>query len=205
MLAPVLLGLASLTAAQACPPQGEGGDWLLNLQKNRDRAPERFEDLDVAAILELPRHYPVARWRARWPEAVKNEVDAQERRGVTLEGYLLAAHQSGPESCNCHDRAARDFHLWIGAAPATDTLDAKLRRAQAVVVEMTPRLRALHPSWRLRTLERLAHDRVRVRVQGWLMYDPEHPGELGKSRGTLWEVHPITGFQIFSGGRWLDL
>ncbi|MHB1846438.1 MAG: hypothetical protein ACYCWW_16570 [Deltaproteobacteria bacterium] len=201
----VALFTALALAQPACPPEGDGGDPLLNRAKNRQEAPEKPELLDVAALLSLPRNLEAPRYRDRWSARVRDEVRAEEQRGVALVGYLLAARQSGPESCNCHDPTRRDFHLWIGAAPAADYLDAKARRADAVIVEMTPSLRDRHPGWRLRTLERLAHDRAKVRVEGLLMYDPEHPGELGKTRGTLWEVHPITGFSVWSGGRWVAL
>jgi hypothetical protein len=30
-----------------------------------------------------------------------------------------------------------------------------------------------------------------VRIRGWLMLDQEHPEQIGKTRGTLWEIHPI--------------
>ncbi len=199
------LALALVLAQSPCPREGDGGDRLLNVQKNRTEAPAALETLDVPALLALPRRYEVPRWRDRWPRSFAAQVASEERRGVALEGYLLAAKQSGPESCNCHARDRRDFHIWIGARPATDYLDAKLARADAVIVEMTPSVRDLHPGWRLRLLERLAHDRAKVRVEGLLMYDPEHPGELGKTRGTLWEVHPVTGFSVWSGGRWVPL
>ncbi len=203
MIAPALIAL--LLGQPACPAQGDGGDRLLNVQKNRLQSPERIDPIDVGGILELPRRFDAPRWRDRWPRRVASLVAGQEARGVALVGYLLAARQSGPESCNCHLPDRRDFHVWIGAAPAADYLDAKLRRAEAVIVEMTPGVRDLHPGWRLRVLERLAHDRARVRVTGWLMYDPEHPEQLGKTRGTLWEVHPVTGFEVWSGGRWVPL
>ncbi|MHB8420992.1 MAG: hypothetical protein ACYDCL_23215 [Myxococcales bacterium] len=194
-----------LSQLAVCPPQGDGGDRLLNVQKNRVAIPQRIEEVTVRELLELPRRYDVPKWRDRWPARVSREVAAQEQRGAALIGYLLAARQSGPESCNCHDPARRDFHLWMGEAPGADYLDAKLERAEGVVVEITPNVRDRHPNWRLRTLERLAHDRAKVRVEGWLMYDPEHPEQLGKTRGTLWEVHPVTGFSVWSEGRWVAL
>ncbi len=197
--------LALLLSQAFCPAEGDGGDRLLNVQKNRLESPARLDELTVADVLSLPRRYDAPRWRDRWPAALRRDVGAQERRGAALVGYLLAARQSGPESCNCHDVARRDFHLWIGAAPAGDYLEAKLARGGAVIVEMTPGVRDRHPGWRLRTMERLAHDRAKVRVEGWLMYDPEHPDQLGKTRGTLWEVHPVTGFSVWSGGRWVPL
>jgi hypothetical protein len=37
------------------------------------------------------------------------------------------------------------------------------------------------------------------------MLDPEHPEQLGKTRGTLWEIHPIMKMEVERGGRWVDL
>ncbi len=194
-----------LSQPSSCPAEGDGGDRLLNVQKNRLESPRQLDETTVADLLKLPLHLEAPRWRDRWPARLRSEVAAGEQRSVALVGYLLAARQSGPESCNCHDRTRRDFHLWIAAAPASDYLDAKLERAKAIIVEMTPSVRDQHPNWRLRTLERLAHDRATVRVEGWLLYDPEHPDQLEKTRGTLWEVHPVTGFSVWSGSGWIPL
>jgi len=32
-----------------------------------------------------------------------------------------------------------------------------------------------------------------VRVSGWLMLDPEHPDQVSKTRGTIWEIHRLCG------------
>ncbi len=78
-------------------------------------------------------------------------------------------------------------------------------RAKAVVVEVTPRLRARHPGWTPATLQELARDRGRVRVTGWGMLDPERPDQVGETSGTIWELHPVTKVDVFRYGRWVDL
>jgi hypothetical protein len=30
--------------------------------------------------------------------------------------------------------------------------------------------------------------KTRIRISGWTTLDPDHPEEVGKSRGTLWEI-----------------
>jgi hypothetical protein len=35
--------------------------------------------------------------------------------------------------------------------------------------------------------------------------DPEHPDQIGKTRGTIWEIHPIIGFEVASGSGWVAL
>ena len=99
---------------------------------------------------------------------------------------------------NCQRKELRDDHLWI--------VDAQTHtRAQAVIAEVTPRWLASNPGWRLRFLKWLADQRARVRLTGWRMLDPEPPEQLGQTRGGLWEIHPMTKIEVFSGGRWVEL
>lgn len=184
-----------------CPPEGEGGDPDLNRMKNRDVAPPSYESIIIPDILadspadaeSLGREH-----RSRWPESARQEIADWENRGVSIEGYLLKARHMEPESCNCHAEDMRDYHLWIGQEPGED-------RATSLIAEVSPRLMPAHPNWRLRILSRLARDRARVRIGGWLMWDQEHPEQVGKTRGTMWEVHPIHKIEVFSGGVWRDL
>jgi hypothetical protein len=37
------------------------------------------------------------------------------------------------------------------------------------------------------------------------MLDQEHPEQLEKTRGTLWELHPIIEFEVRQGGDWVPL
>lgn len=191
--------------AGACPPGGAGGDRALNHFKNRVTPPARYHLLTVAEFL---RTYPLLHTPRRTTLYTPQEAAAitpREQAGVELEGYLLAAKQSGPESTNCYSTTRRDDHVWIGAVRPASPAAARAERAEAVVVEPTPNTLARHPIWRLRTLRALARQGAKVRVFGWVMYDPEHPDQLGKTRGTLWEVHPVTRIEVWSGGRWRDI
>jgi hypothetical protein len=42
-------------------------------------------------------------------------------------------------------------------------------------------------------------------VSGWLMMDQEHPDQVGKTRGTLWEVHPVMRLEVERRGGWEPL
>jgi hypothetical protein len=184
-----------------CSPQGEGGDPALNLLKNRDVPPPAYEPFSVPQLLtNQPQHAITAGRvpRSEWPQAALDETHAWERKGVAVDGYLLKVRHEGPESCNCHSEEDRDYHIWLGASPDDD-------RASAIVVEISPREVPQHPGWRLRTLQKLARDHARVRISGWLMWDQEHPEQIGKTRGTLWEIHPIHRIEVFNGGGWEDL
>ncbi len=188
-------------AFDGCPPEGDGGDQDLNRRKNRDLPPPAYQPVTVAEILgnrpsaveEMGRQR-----RVEWTASAREAVARWERTGAQVEGYLLKSRHEGPESCNCHSSDDRDFHLWLGADPNDD-------RANAVVVEVSPRVGARHPGWTREALEALARDRARVRISGWLMWDQEHPEQVGQTRGTLWEVHPIHRIEVSDGGGWRDL
>ncbi|MGE5222279.1 MAG: hypothetical protein ACM3PY_07570 [Omnitrophica WOR_2 bacterium] len=178
---------------QGCPPQGDGGDPKLNRLKNRvdqgDYVPVSFD-----AVMGLT--WPKATERSEmssWSSADAAAIGRNEGIPISVEGYLAMARESGPESCNCHgaDPAFHDWHIWLTKEPG----DA---RAAAIIVETTPRVRPDHPGWTLTALDKIVKNQEKVRISGWLFFDPEHPDQLGKTRGTLWEIHPVMKIEIVS-------
>ena len=183
---------------QGCPPQGDGGDTDLNLRKNRiDPAPDRPVGLQSLLSLTWPRGVEKAR-RSAWAPDDAATVAQNEGRAVTAEGYILLVRHEGPESPNCHDAQSRDYHSWLAASPGTLG-----DRATSMIAEFTPRVVANNAGWSETTL--LGLKGRHVRVSGWLMLDQEHPEQVGKTRGTLWEIHPITALQVDDNGTWRDL
>jgi len=205
----VALCVASFAAAQDCPAIGSGGDTTLNKLKNRTQMPGSYIRMPVRAFLTSTptiddRHKHMDKFSAE----DRAKIDSVNRLSVALEGFLIDAKQSGPEACNCQSKSRHDYHVWIAPEPplAGDKAAAKAMRANSVVVEPTPYWQEQHgDTWRLRFFTRLAHDRARVRVSGWVMYDPEHPDQIGKTRATLWEIHPVTKVEVWSGGDWREL
>ncbi len=182
---------------QGCPPAGDGGDRALNLLKNRsDTGRWRATSLPALLSLTWPRAVEKAR-RADWAPGDQARVSQNEGRPVVVEGYWLKLRHEGPESTNCHDATSRDYHTWLGAS-ASDT------RAQSLIAEITPRVVAHNPGW---GAERriLALAGQHVRLSGWLMLDQEHPEQAGKTRETLWEIHPILRIAVERQGTWIDL
>src|SRR5690242_10356392 len=185
---------------EGCPGDGDGGDRELNRLKNRvDTA--TWMPTSFASILDLG--WPagvVRRTRAAWSRSDARRVAASEGVPVVVEGYLVGSKVEGPESTNCHGAESkfRDWHLWLASSPGKD-------RRRSIVVETTPVIRARHPEWKLGDIRRLVQDSTLVRVSGWLMFDPEHPDQLGKTRGTLWEIHPVMRIEIQRGGRWVEM
>jgi hypothetical protein len=183
-----------------CPPEGDGPDHELDRLKNRvDEG--SYISVSYAAIDTLPWPRAVDRERrSRWSRADSIAVALYEGIPVAVEGYLAGAKVEGPEATNCHaaDPRDRDWHIWLTGHPGTD-------RSGSIVVEATPRVRAAHPHWRFSAVRNAARDGDRVRISGWLMLDPDHPEQLGKTRGTLWEIHPIMNIELQRNGRWTSL
>jgi len=186
------------TTYQGCPPTGDGGDKQLNVRKNRtDSAP--WYPVSISSILALkwPKGIEM-KPRSSWSAADAAEVAKYEGIPVQIEGYLAGAKQQGPESCNCHSANDVDNHLWVVDSPNQD-------RTQSVVAEVTPRVRAMHPGWAFPRIQGVVDSQMKVRISGWLLMDQEHPDQVGKTRGTIWEVHPIIAFDVFSNNQWVAL
>ncbi|HZS47541.1 MAG TPA: hypothetical protein VFC63_20890 [Blastocatellia bacterium] len=183
------------TSFEGCSPEGEGRDRQLNLLKNRvDEGHYTPVAFDAIEKLTWPAEID-RKTREHWSSSDVAEVSRYEGIPVSVEGYLAGVKLEGPESTNCHgsDNETRDYHIWLTASPGED-------RSASIVVEATPRVRYKHPAWTISNLERLVKDQTKVRISGWLMLDPEHPDQVGKTRGTIWEIHPIMKIEINRSG-----
>jgi hypothetical protein len=183
-----------------CPPEGKGGDPILNTLKNRiDQG--AYVPVLFSAVEQLPWPKTIERRdRAVWSASDKAAVAKYEGIPIAVEGYLFGAKEQERESTNCEsdDHAMHDFHIWQTQSPGQD-------RTHSIVVEATPRLRAQHPGWTIKMLEQVAKNQQKARISGWLMLDPEHPDQVGKTRGTIWEIHPIMQIEVEQQGRWVTL
>jgi len=186
------------TVYQGCPATGDGGDAQLNTRKNRiDAAP--WYPVAISSILSLAWPKSIEQKpRAGWSSTDTAQISQYEGIPVQIEGWLAGAKQQGPESCNCHSANDTDNHLWVVDSPDNT-------RAQSVVAEVTPRVRALHPGWAFSRIQKLVTGRVKVRISGWLLMDQEHPDQVGKTRGTIWEIHPIVAFDVQGPNGWVSL
>jgi hypothetical protein len=183
---------------KGCPAQGDGGDPALNRMKNRvDPAPITPVEFETVFALTWPKAVEY-KDRANWSPDDAAAVAQYAELPVSLEGYLWGGKKSGMESANCHSTEYFDWHVWLIGKAGQD-------RTHSIVVEPTPRTLALHPGWELPKITALAKAATRVRVTGWLFLDPEHPNEVDKSRGTIWEIHPITQWEVQVSGEWVQL
>lgn len=183
-----------------CPAKGDGGDPQLNTLKNRmDTA--TWVPIPFSQLEQLP--WPKAIERkdmSTWSQADYNTVAQNNGRPVSITGYLANARREGPESPNCHSQTDRDFHIWLVDHPTTD-------RTNSIVVEATPRVRANHPGWTIDRFNTIVKHQIPVRISGWTMLDPEHPDQVGQTRGTIWEIHPIMQIEVQLNGsnNWIPL
>jgi hypothetical protein len=187
---------------QGCPAEGDNPRQAdLNRLKNRvdegEYVPVAFDSI---LNLSWPKSVERQASRASWSASDLAAVEHYEGVPVAVEGYLAGARQEGPESPNCHgdDAQFRDFHIWLVKNASDD-------RSRSIVVEVTPRVRANHPNWRTDVLGQIVKRNQRVRVSGWLMLDPEHPDQVGKTRGTIWEIHPVMQVEVNQAGQWTPL
>ncbi len=181
-----------------CAAAGTGGDARLNQLKNRAGIVAAPRPLTVAALQHLPLPASFTRQRRTWTQAARAVVAPWEAMTVIVEGYLVGAKEQGLEASNCRRSNQHDDHLWLAAA-------AGATKAQSTVAEVTPRWRAANPAWTLRELNRLVAQGTHVRLTGWLLFDQDHPDQVGKTRATIWELHPITRIEVQRSGRWVEL
>ena len=183
-------------------------DANLNRLKNRDYTdlPGDYEPILLSHVFTLfTPQVGKGQKMDTWSADDLQKVQAIEKRAVSIQGYLLLAREEGKESCNCSSDAHQDhdFHVWLGSQPGDGSTTPD--RSHAMVVEVSPRVRSVHPEWVLHTLLDLAKNQTPVRISGLLMYDDEHPEQLGKTRGTLWEIHPILKIEYQQDGAWIEL
>jgi hypothetical protein len=184
---------------QGCPPEGDGGDAQLNVHKNRidDGENGSFHDVALATLLQLQWPQGIERaMRDNWAPSDASAVGQYEGVAVRTTGYLVGVRHEGTESPNCHAVDYRDFHMWLVQNPSDD-------KSTSMVVEVTPRVRDQRPGWTDSALSKLTGEQVRI--SGWLMMDQEHPEQVGKTRATLWEIHPILHIEVNQNGDWQSI
>ncbi|HVL39043.1 MAG TPA: hypothetical protein VM328_06600 [Fimbriimonadaceae bacterium] len=195
---------------QGCGQAGSGGDFILNALKNRDRPGDEALGMTLDQVRDAP--FPLAlsqgeKDRARWSPAALEEIVPWEDRYALIEGYLIFEKKMGKESCNCDSATNVDWHLNLDSQPRRLEAGKPVLR-DSMVVEVSPRTLAKHPSWSLATLRNFVRDGTRVRIKGWLLWDQEHHEQLQASAGadakraTLWEIHPVHAIEYWDGNAW---
>jgi hypothetical protein len=182
-----------------CPAGGDGGDQVLNSFKNRidDGDNGQYMDVSLDALLGLTWPSSIERVHMdQWSSSDSRQVTQFEGVPVRTSGYIIGVKHEGTESTNCHAVDYRDFHMWLAASPSAS-------KDQSMVIEVTPRVRDVRPGWSTSTLEGLVGQQVLI--EGWTMLDEEHPEQIGQTRETLWEIHPIMHIEVNQGGSWTSI
>ena len=164
------------------------GVQVLNRLKNRYTAPQQIDPAITLAAMRAP-----GRDTGRW----------KVKQGAEIIGYVSDVKVGGIESTNCHARAAeqRDTHIERVLDPMAGS------PTQRVVVEVTPRCRAIMAAQGVDWSTRALRDRLLgrwIKVRGWMLFDVEHqnasentaPGRERNWRATAWEIHPITSIEV---------
>jgi hypothetical protein len=188
-------------AFNGCAPEGTGGDDEINFLKNRVDVWETWYPVAFNTILDLPWPDGIPRFRYNWTSEQKAAVVKYEGLPISVEGYLADAKPAGKEACNCKSASKNmiDYHLSLVKSQDAD-------RSECIVVEVTPRIRALHESWDISTFRTIKSGKQRLRISGWLLLDPFHPAHVDQGiRGTIWEIHPIMDIEIQQNGKWIKL
>lgn len=139
-------------------------------------------------------------------------------------GYLYDIKVEGKESSNCQlDDDAEDqnvdFHIFVGfdrdiaekirTHTALTPAEKKKVTQESMIVEMTPHYRDVNnPEWTAAAVRAVKGEQVRV--YGQLMVDNEHyvsgqdcakdPRTAACWRASVWELHPVTDFQVCGTG-----
>jgi len=193
--AALVVGLSLLGRSPGLPEQTR----QLRTMKDRTEAPEQVRDVDMAFFAGLPHGAPL------------QENASLERQGVRMEGWVQRILLSGDG----------DVHLELVEKRRV----AGERDTVYVVAEVTPPWRQQRRGWAYESLLVAFRPNTggatawdagprRVRLTGWLLYD--HPYDKpvtqwtldhGKARRTGWEIHPVTGIELWDDGAsgWREL
>ncbi len=183
-----------------CPPEGLGGDSELNLMKNRvDEGKYVPVSFDSLTTLTWPKNIEQHEMKD-WSLSNLAFIDQYAGIPVMVEGYILSIREGLPEPANCNreNGASLDWQIYFTKNQGDD-------RSQAVIVEVTPRVRMEH-KWTIDLVHSVfMGDHLPMRISGWLYFDPEHPDDVGQIRATLWEIQPVMQIEVFQNGRWYPL
>lgn len=199
ILKTVFVLLAITAAAQnydtfnGCPMEGDAkgdADKNTNRLKNRYTLPTQA-DIDPTVTL------------SRMLAPGNDEGRFSESRAASITGYVVhVAKRGSSETCNCHetDPLFTDTHIELVIDPS------HANKNQRVVVEVTPRLRAIMAAqgedWTSDALQDL--EGKQVTFTGWMLWDWRHkkdsentdPNDPQNWRATSWELHPVTGIEV---------
>lgn len=183
-----------------CPPQGKGGDSELNLLKNRvdkgNYAPVSFDSLTALTWPKTVEQTPMK----DWSDSARSFIKQYEGIPISVEGYVISVREGYPTPANCNSSDSSDLDWNISF-----TKNPRDEHSQVVMVVVTARVRQDH-QWTLDLIRStIFNDHLQTRFSGWLFFNPDHPQDIGQTRATLWEIHPVTQIEVFQNNHWIPL
>jgi hypothetical protein len=166
----------------------------LTEQKNRTDIPAHYELLTFAQFLALPavpERYTAPDWTI---------VRAQTRRSVSLKGYIGEVIQAVDGATYGRPPEQGDLHVHLREARQLQC-GVRGSRNRQIVTEVTPHFQPPTTGWSYEALLDLCQRQVRVRISGWLLHDYQHIKDVGASRASAWEIHPVTNIEVWDPGR----
>jgi len=182
-----------------CKPEGNGGDPALNQTRNRVDEASQYSVTAFDSIAKLP--WPKdaeGKSRDQWSQETHDTIAQAEGLPVTVEGYLIKVQENGPESQNCNS-TFHTWQLWVLGNPGSPNDLGK-----ALIAGISPRVADKHAGWTLDKLTALPAG-TKVRISAWLIFNEDQAGEVGKSRVSLWELHPVMQIAVAKGNQWINL
>jgi len=136
-------GAAGATCAAIGQGSGSHYDSTTNRWKNRNDSSATYHDVTWDALANLPVPRNSTRIRAHWTQTDLDTLALYEGLPLRVTAFLSGVKVEGGESTNCGEDAGSrvDWHVYLNQAPHGD-------HKHAVVIEVTPRVRVLHPNWK---------------------------------------------------------
>lgn len=181
---PSVITVGDLTTFDGCGPGGNAKPGSVEAEenplKNRFTAPATIDSAITIDTLMTAK--------------VGDNLD--QNKGASITGFVPFVKPGAVESCNCASKVDLDTHIYVVPIGSTD-------KTHSVIVEITPRIRAQHPTWTQGWLKANLMGHV-VRFTGYVLNDEEHkvssfndnPSGRANWRQTVWEIHPVTGIEI---------
>src|SRR2546429_39167 len=182
-----------IEGSTVCGPRGNAADTKMQeLNNNKNRTDEPADGDLIPISWDDLNNLPADR------------VNDIQGAPVSVVGYLSirVKQQTGAPgettNCNLLNPDEVDWHMYLTKGPRQPI-------NTAIIVETTPRVRPNH-KWTTQMVAAYVNQMKQLRISGWLMYDFQHLDVVGRDRGTVWEVHPITKIEVQDqAGNWANL
>ena len=189
-VAGAVCGLALGAAPGALAAEASRGDRVADhvaALKRRTALPPGYAPVTLAWVAQLP----TPELRTAADLAALADV---EERAVAVTGYVA---RLVPVPARLPGRGATlwEFylHLRVTPPPTCEHYDDP----RNVVAVVTPAFQPPRTGWDFDVLADLCRAHTRIRVSGWLLYDPFSQPQVGRSRVSPWSIHPVTHLEVW--------